>query len=59
MLFKKLKLLDEKALQKKLIEYKREYFNLRFQKSFAESINTSRMKKIRKNIARISMLFNI
>jgi len=57
MLFKELKLLDKKALQQKLVRYKKECFNLRFQKKFAESINTSRLKEARRIISRINTLF--
>ena len=51
--YKDLKDFDEKSLQEELSKYKREYFNLRFQKSLGELNDTSRMKVVRKNIARI------
>ena len=45
MKFKELKNLGEKTLQAELFKYKKEYFNLRFQKVLGELTNTSRIKK--------------
>ena len=40
-------------LQAKLVEAKKELFNLRFQNATNQLDNTSRIKEVRKNIARI------
>ena len=40
-------------LQEKLVDAKKELFNLRFQNSTNQLDNTSRIKEVRKNIARI------
>ena len=40
-------------LQSKLVEAKKELFNLRFQNATNQLDNTSRIKEVRKNIARI------
>ena len=40
-------------LQAKLVEAKKELFNLRFQNATNQLDNTSRIKDVRKNIARI------
>ena len=40
-------------LQKDLVAAKKELFNLRFQKATNQLDNTSRIKDVRKNIARI------
>lgn len=45
--------IDYEELLKKLIFFKRELFNLRFQKSMGELVNTSRMSSIRKDVARV------
>lgn len=41
-------------LQKSIILFKKELFNLRFQKTLGELKNTSRFSVVRKNIARIN-----
>ena len=41
-------------LQKDLVSAKKELFNLRFQNATNQLENTSRIKEVRKNIARIS-----
>ena len=40
-------------LQEKLVDAKKELFNLRFQNATNQLDNTSRIKEVRKNIARI------
>ncbi len=45
-------------LQKKLIEMKEEISNLSFQHKIRPLENTSTLKKLRKDIARINTLFN-
>ena len=41
------------ALKAQLVEAKKELFNLRFQNATHQLDNTSRIKEVRKNIARI------
>ena len=43
-------------LQEELVAAKRELFNLRFQNATNQLDNTSRIKEVRKNIARIQTL---
>ena len=45
--------LDNKKLEESLSFFKKELFNLRFQKTLRELTNTSRFAKVRKNIARV------
>jgi large subunit ribosomal protein L29 len=45
-------------LQKKLVEMKEEISNLSFQHKIRPLENTSTIKKLRKDIARINTLFN-
>ena len=54
----KLNEMDHQSLQDRLLEYKKKYFNLRFQKSLGELSNTSSIKKIKKDIARIYTYLN-
>ena len=58
MKFEELKNLDNNALQIELLKYKKEYFNLRFQKVLGELKDTSRMKVVKKNVARIFTVLN-
>ena len=44
------------ALQEKLVAAKKELFNLRFQNATNQLTNTSRIKEVRKNIARIQTI---
>ena len=44
------------ALQEKLVAAKKELFNLRFQNATNQLDNTSRIKEVRKNIARIQTI---
>jgi large subunit ribosomal protein L29 len=53
MKFNELQNLDKKTLQDELVKYKKECFNLRFQKVLGELTNTSRVKEVKKTIARI------
>jgi large subunit ribosomal protein L29 len=53
MKFKELENLDKKTLQAELLKYKKESFNLRFQKVLGELTNTSRVGEVKKTIARI------
>ena len=59
MKYEDLKDFNNKSLQSELIKYKKEYFNLRFQKVLGELKNTSRMKEVRKNVARIFTALNV
>ena len=43
-------------LQEELVAAKKELFNLRFQNAINQLDNTSRIKEVRKNIARIQTL---
>ena len=45
--------MNKADLEKKLSELKAELFNLRFQNATNQLDNTSRIKEVRKNIARI------
>ncbi len=44
------------ALQEQLVAAKKELFNLRFQNATNQLDNTSRIKEVRKNIARIQTI---
>ena len=48
-----LKTLSVADLQAQLVDAKKELFNLRFQNATNQLDNTSRIKEVRKNIARI------
>ena len=48
-----LKSLTVADLQSKLVDAKKELFNLRFQNATNQLDNTARIKEVRKNIARI------
>ena len=50
---KELKGQTVEALKAQLVEAKKELFNLRFQNATNQLDNTSRIKEVRKNIARI------
>ena len=50
---KELKGQSVEALKVQLVEAKKELFNLRFQNATNQLDNTSRIKEVRKNIARI------
>jgi large subunit ribosomal protein L29 len=53
-----LRSMSEDDLQKKLVEMKEEISNLTFQHKIRPLENTSTLKKLRKDIARINTLFN-
>ncbi len=50
--------LDVEARKKELVGLLREQFNLRMQKSTAQLANTSVIKKVRRNIARLRTVMN-
>lgn len=50
---KELKVKSVEELQQELVAAKKELFNLRFQNATNQLDNTSRIKDVRKNIARI------
>ncbi len=56
--YEELKKLDNKALQSELHKYKKEYFNLRFQKVLGKLTDTSRIKVVKRNIAKIVTALN-
>ncbi len=49
----KIRELPEKEMQKKLADYRKELFNLRFQHATGQLQNTQRIKRVKKNVARI------
>ena len=49
---------SQDELKKMLLEQRKEQFNLRFQASGGQLSNTSQMRKIRRDIARIKTLMN-
>ena len=53
-----LKSLTVADLQSQLVEAKKELFNLRFQNATNQLDNTSRIKEVRKNIARIQTIIS-
>jgi large subunit ribosomal protein L29 len=55
---KELKELTVEELQKKKKDLKEEIFNLRFQHSTGQLENTSRMKLVKKDIARIELVLH-
>ncbi len=48
--------LTQDQLEDELIKLKREQFNLRFQKATGQLENTSRIRKVRRDIARVKTL---
>ena len=50
--------LSQSQLKKELLSYKKEQFNLRFQKINSQVKNTSRHKIVRKTIAKILTFLN-
>jgi|TARA_B100001248_G_scaffold87682_1_gene64394 large subunit ribosomal protein L29 len=50
--------LSQSQLKKELLSYKKEQFNLRFQKINSQVKNTSRHKTVRKTIAKILTFLN-
>ncbi|MBI3546680.1 MAG: 50S ribosomal protein L29 [Gammaproteobacteria bacterium] len=55
---KEFKALDAEARQKELAAMLREQFNLRMQKATGQLANTSNLKKVRRNIARLRTVMN-
>jgi len=53
-----LKAKDVSQLNQELVAAKKELFNLRFQNATNQLDNTSRIKEVRKNIARIETLIS-
>ena len=53
-----LKVKNEKELNHLILQYKKEQMNLRFQKTYGTLANTSRIKIVRKTIAKIKTLIN-
>jgi large subunit ribosomal protein L29 len=49
----KLRELKNQELDKKLADYRKELFNLRFQHATGQLENTQRLGKVKKNIARV------
>jgi large subunit ribosomal protein L29 len=55
---KELRELTVKDLYGKLMELKKEYFNLRFQQATGQLEKTSQLKEVRKSIARVLTVIN-
>jgi len=51
-----LKAMDADALQDELLKLKKEQFNLRFQRATGQLENTSRVRVVRRDIARVKTL---
>ncbi|AGA64410.1 LSU ribosomal protein L29p (L35e) [Liberibacter crescens BT-1] len=51
--------MDVLKLEEKLLLFKREQFNLRFQKASGQLEKTSRIKEVRRDIARVKTLIRI
>jgi|TARA_Y200000002_G_scaffold64911_1_gene49908 large subunit ribosomal protein L29 len=49
---------DVKSLNEKIKNFRKEALNLRFQKSSGQLENTSRISKVKKEIARIKTIIN-
>lgn len=49
---------DEKSLNEKIKNFRKEALNLRFQKNSGQLENTSRISKVKKEIARIKTIIN-
>jgi large subunit ribosomal protein L29 len=50
--------LDVEELQQRVVQARRELFNLRFQHATGQLENTGQLKEIRKNIARLLTVLN-
>lgn len=57
---KALELRDKKVdeLKKMILDFRKELFNLRFQKSSSQLTNTAQVRKVRRNIARIKTILS-
>jgi large subunit ribosomal protein L29 len=51
-----LRAMDANALQDELLKLKKEQFNLRFQRATGQLENTSRVRVVRRDIARVKTL---
>lgn len=58
MKIKEILALSKEDMKKKIIEFKEELFNLRFQKSVHQLKNPMRIKQVKKDIARILTVLN-
>ena len=58
MKMKEISSLKPDQIKAKLVEFKKEHFNLRFQKSAGQLTNTSRISKVKKSIARLMTMLN-
>ena len=50
--------LDVEELEERLVETRRELFNLRFQHATGQLENTGQLKEVRRNIARLLTVLN-
>ncbi len=55
---KELRNINEKDLKNKITDFRKESLNLRFQKTSGQLENTSRISKVKKEIARIKTVIN-
>jgi large subunit ribosomal protein L29 len=55
---KELRSINEKDLKNKITDFRKESLNLRFQKISGQLENTSRISKVKKEIARIKTVIN-
>ena len=58
MKIKEILALSKDDMKKKIVEFKEELFNLRFQKSVNQLKNPMRIKQVKKDIARILTVLN-
>lgn len=50
--------LDTAVIEKKIAEFKKELFNLRFQQAVGQLENTARLKQVKKDIARMKTIIS-
>ena len=55
---KDLRAMSLEELENKLVECKKEQFNLRIQQSTGQSLNTAQLAKVRKEVAKINTLIS-
>jgi large subunit ribosomal protein L29 len=55
---KDIRAMDIAGMEKELLELNKEQFNLRMQQSTGQMANTSRMKQVRRDIARVKTIMN-
>lgn len=48
--------LSDDQIQEKLVELKREHFNMRFQRATGQLENTTRFRQIRRDVARLKTI---